>query len=235
MIACRDLQFRYPGESFSFHLPSLEVAERETVAVVGPSGCGKTTLLRLISGILLPQSGDVRAGGEAVNRLGQKARQRFRIRTIGLVFQEFELLDYLTVRDNILLPYRISSALNIDGEARERAGALAEGTGIGAYLKRYPHELSQGERQRVALCRALVTRPKLILADEPTGSLDPDNQERIIALMRQQAAEAGATLVMVTHDHSILEGFDRTVELPKMLIHEPQPDQIPPAREGGVA
>lgn len=195
----------------------FEVAEQESVVIVGPSGCGKTTLLKLLAGILLPFEGNLSVCGENLPELPFAGRQRFRIEKIGLVFQEFELLDYLTVRENVLLPYRISSAIQDRGQARERAEQLLDSTGIGALAERLPGEISQGERQRVALCRALVTQPGLILADEPTGSLDPENQARSVALLREKAAEAGAPLVMVTHDHEVISGFDRVIQLPDLL------------------
>jgi len=217
MIHCEKLVFQYPGESFALRLDSLEVKSAESLAIVGPSGCGKTTLLRLIAGILVPRSGRIQVGDEEVTQLSLPARQQFRISKIGLVFQEFELLDYLTVRDNVLLPFRISDALAFSNDDRERANHLLEKVGIHQHADRVPRELSQGERQRVALCRSLVTQPGLILADEPTGSLDPENQARSVALMRERAADASATLVMVTHDHDILDGFDRVIELPDLL------------------
>lgn len=195
----------------------FEVAEQESVVIVGPSGCGKTTLLKLLAGILLPFEGNLSVCGENLPELPFAGRQRFRIEKIGLVFQEFELLDYLTVRENVLLPYRISSAIQDRGQARERAEQLLDSAGIGALAERLPGEISQGERQRVALCRALVTQPGLILADEPTGSLDPENQARSVALLREKAAEAGAPLVMVTHDHEVISGFDRVIQLPDLL------------------
>lgn len=222
-VRCDNLLFRYPGESFALRLAHFEAQLRETVAIVGPSGCGKTTLLRLISGILLPHGGQVEVAGSMVSAMAFAERQRFRVEKIGLVFQEFELLDYLTVRENVLLPYRISTALTLDDAADRRTAELLERTGIAHLADRLPNELSQGERQRVALCRALVTRPALILADEPTGSLDPDNQARSVALLRGQAAAEGATLIMVTHNPEVLDGFDRTVRLPDLLDRNPDP------------
>ena len=217
IVNCENLRFQYPGESFALRLPTFTADRGESVAIIGPSGCGKTTLLRLISGILLPHEGHVRVGGETVSSGSFSVRQRFRMTNIGLVFQEFELLDYLTARENVLLPYRISDALTLDQGAEDRADDLMSQTGIGALRDRFPDILSQGERQRVALCRAMVTRPSLILADEPTGSLDPENQERSVALLRDQARAANATLIMVTHDPEVLDGFDRVVKLPELL------------------
>ncbi|MEL6677910.1 MAG: ATP-binding cassette domain-containing protein, partial [Pseudomonadota bacterium] len=122
------------------------------------------------------------------------------------------LLDYLSARQNILYPYRITPALTLDGAVRERAQALATACGIGDKLDRHPTALSQGEQQRVAICRALVTQPKLILSDEATGNLDPDSKARILDLLFEQAAEAGAAVLAVTHDHELLPRFERVVD-----------------------
>ena len=216
-IRCRDLEFRYPGDSFSMRVPELTVGEGEAVAVVGPSGCGKTTLLKLLAGILTPEGGEVEVAGSEVSTMGHADCQRFRIQNIGLVFQEFELLDYLTVGENLLLPFRVSNALTLTPDVSERLRELADGVDIGDLLGRYPEEISQGERQRAALCRALVARPKVVLADEPTGSLDPDNQDRTVRLLRDRVTEAGASLLMVTHNHELLDGFERVIELPEIL------------------
>ena len=144
--------------------------------------------------------------------LGDARRRDFRIRTIGFVFQDFELLDYLNVLDNILHPYRITGALRLDAVVRERAEALAERMGIGDKLKRRANDLSQGEKQRVAICRALLPGPRLLLADEATGNLDPRNKARILDLPFDSVEAHGATLLAVTHDHELLPRFDRVVD-----------------------
>lgn len=216
MIRLENIRFRYPNERFELRLPSLEIGESESVAVVGPSGCGKTTLLRLIAAILRPAEGSVRILEREVSSLPEAEARAFRIRNIGLVFQEFELLDYLTAAENILLPYRVTDALELNEETRDLLPRLAERTGIQHLLEAYPRQLSQGERQRVAICRALITGPRLLLADEPTGSLDPANQDRIVTLLSESAAAAGAGLLMVTHDHRLLDHFKRTIDLPEL-------------------
>ena len=147
-----------------------------SAAFIGPSGSGKTTLLHLIAGITLPQSGTIETNGVDLTGLSENARRGFRIKNIGLVFQEFELLEYLTVLDNVLLPYRINPALELTEAVRARAAAVTVDVGIGDKLSRYPRQLSQGERQRVAVCRAVVTEPAVLMADEPTGNLDPHKQ-----------------------------------------------------------
>ncbi|NOQ18734.1 MAG: ATP-binding cassette domain-containing protein, partial [Desulfobacterales bacterium] len=135
-----------------------------------------------------------------------------RVSNIGFVFQDFELLDYLNVFDNVLHPYRITGALKLDKEVRARAMTLTQDMGIGDKLKRNPNDLSHGEKQRVAICRALLPRPKLILADEATGNLDPDNKTLILDLLFSAVADHDATLLAVTHDHELLKRFDRVVD-----------------------
>jgi len=213
VIEVRDLEFAYERSAFRLRVPRLEIAEGETVAVVGVSGSGKTTLLNLVSGVLPVPVGAVSTHGTSLAGLDDPARRRFRLRNIGMVFQEFELLPYLNVMDNILLPYRISPALKLDGGVRDRARALAEGMGLGALLGRGVRRLSQGERQRVAVCRALVTEPPLLLCDEPTGNLDPTNKGHVLDLLLGFSRRRGATLVTVTHDHGILDRFDRTLSM----------------------
>ena len=213
MIEFDDIRFAYPGSAFRLAVRSLRVAAGEKAVLTGPSGSGKTTLLNLAAGIVLPDSGTVRVGGRAVSSQSDRQRRTFRVSDVGLVFQEFELLEYLTVRQNILLPYRINPRLTLTDEVRRRAAALAATTGISETLDRRPGRLSQGERQRVAICRALVTGPSIILADEPTGNLDPATSRTIVELLLAQAHAAGATLMMVTHDHSLLDSFDRTIDI----------------------
>jgi putative ABC transport system ATP-binding protein len=213
MIRLEELAFRYPGGPFRLDVPELAVEAGERVALVGPSGSGKTTLLRLIAGIETPNAGRASANGVEVGALGDAERRRFRLRGIGLVFQEFELLEYLSVLDNVLLPYRLDGSLPGRVEARERSTELARRVGLGDKLGRRPAHLSQGERQRVAVCRALVTRPSLVLADEPTGNLDPRTGGRVLDELIEFATEDGATLVVVTHDHGLLERFDRVVDV----------------------
>ena len=219
MIAIAELRFSYP--EFRLSIPALNVAQGERVAVVGPSGTGKTTLLNLVSGIARPEAGRITVGDVEVSRLGDAERRAFRAQRIGFVFQNFALLDYLTARENILYPYRIAPGLRLDREVRARAEALADAAGIGQKLGRRPGALSQGEQQRVAICRALITRPGLILADEATGNLDPETKGRILDLLFAQAAEVGATVLAVTHDHDLLPRFDRVVDFAAFRAGQP--------------
>lgn len=212
MIAVENLTFRYSATSFRLQVPEFTLRNDERVAIVGPSGSGKTTLLNLIAGILTPQAGRIDVAGTDVAILSDAERRRFRASTIGFVFQDFALLDYLSARQNILYPYRITPALTLTAEARDRAEALATACGIGDKLDRHPTALSQGEQQRVAICRALVTQPKLILSDEATGNLDPDSKARILDLLFEQATAAGAAVLAVTHDHELLPRFERVLD-----------------------
>ncbi|MBT8331159.1 MAG: ATP-binding cassette domain-containing protein, partial [Deltaproteobacteria bacterium] len=163
-------------------------------------------------GIIIPNQGNIRINDTAVDQLNDAQRRQFRITHIGFVFQDFELLDYLNVFDNILHPYRVTKALRLDGPVRQRTRTLAEEMGIGDKLGRRANDLSQGEKQRAAICRALLPQPKLILADEATGNLDPENKTRILDLLFRAGAEHDTTLLAVTHDHELLKRFDSVVD-----------------------
>jgi ABC-type lipoprotein export system ATPase subunit len=212
MINIQKLEFYYQAGEFNLDIPEFRVSGGERVAVIGPSGSGKTTLLNLIAGIITPIKGAVRVDELKIDELNDAGRRDFRITKIGFVFQDFELLDYLNVLDNIFHPYRITSALVLDKSVRKRAAKLADEMGIGDKLKRMANDLSQGEKQRAAICRALLPQPKLLLADEATGNLDPDNKTLILNLLFGAVEEHGATLVAVTHDYELLKRFDRVVD-----------------------
>jgi putative ABC transport system ATP-binding protein len=216
MIALRDLQFAYGGSDFSLQIPTLEVAAGENVALIGASGCGKTTLLNLMAGVLTPDRGEVQVADTVVSALAEGPRRDFRIRRLGMVFQSFELLEYLSVRDNILLPTRIASGLPSAQSLHSRVRQLAERVGIADKLNRYPAQLSQGERQRVAVSRALLLEPELILADEPTGNLDPANKHVVLDLLVDYAAEHQATMITVTHDRELLDRFSRVLDFSEL-------------------
>ena len=212
MIHIDSLIFHYPYGEFRLEIPQFTVVHGEKVAVIGPSGSGKTTLLNLIAGIMTQFRGIVRVQKRQVSELGDRERRNFRITTVGFVFQDFELLDYLDVLDNILHPYRITGALKLDKSVKRRAALLAEEMGIGDKLKRMADDLSHGEKQRAAICRALLPQPELILADEATGNLDPDNKNRIMDLLFRSIEAHEATLLAVTHDHELLNRFDRVID-----------------------
>lgn len=220
MIEFDQVKFQYPRSDFELDIPSLSIENGQKVAVVGPSGCGKTTLLNLMAGISSPRSGKVLVDQNPISSWSDSQRRNFRISNVGLVFQQFELVDYLNVTANILLPYSINSTLTIDSAVQERASELAIAMGLNGKLKRRTHQLSQGEQQRVAICRALITNPKIILADEPTGNLDPKNKQLILDLIFEQAESNRQTLVVVTHDVSILGGFDQTIDFEQFRVAE---------------
>jgi ABC-type lipoprotein export system ATPase subunit len=213
MIEVEDASFAYQVGGFRMHVSKMTVEAGEKVAVVGPSGRGKTTLLHLLAGVLVPYAGRIFVDGTDVSALGTEDRQDYRALRMGMVFQEFELLAYLDVIDNILLPYRISPVLELDAEARERAEALVLEVGLEDKRRRYPQHLSQGERQRIAVSRALVTMPAVILGDEPTGNLDPDNRDHIIDTLWRYSDETKAPMVVVTHDRELLGRFDRVIDI----------------------
>ena len=237
MIAVRDLAFGYAAGGFGLGVPALDAAAGESLALTGPSGCGKTTLIHLLAGILEARAGVLRVAGLDMAALAPADRQDLRALKIGLVFQEFELLEYLDVLDNVLLPYRLTPVLELDGAARERASALLADVGLGDKRHRFPGQLSQGERQRVALCRALVTRPAVVLGDEPTGNLDAANRDHVIDSLLAYGRAHDAAVVVVTHDRELLPRFDRTVDVsrfggPQITQMKPQMTQMKSNEKG---
>lgn len=214
MIELSEVRFRYEAKAssaFELRVEQLVLSAGSRTAIVGPSGSGKTTLLHLIAGILTPSQGRVLVDGQPVGGMPNAKRRRLRLQTMGMVFQDIQLLDYLSVRDNILLPFRLGGGLVLNHDAKARTDALAQRVGLGGKLNRSIDRLSQGERQRVAICRALVAKPKLLLADEPTSALDADTASGTLDLVFELAAETGTTLVVLTHDPSVLDRFDRIV------------------------
>jgi putative ABC transport system ATP-binding protein len=212
MIELSDIHFHYPKSDFKLQIDKLLFEKGSKTAIIGPSGFGKTTLLNLLAGILLPDSGSIRVEDKLVNDLSDKERRNFRIQKIGFVFQDFRLVPYLNILDNILLPFRINNTLKINSDTLEAAQSLSKDLGIAHKLKKHPTKLSHGERQRVAICRALINKPQVILADEPTGNLDPDNKIRIMSILFNYVEQYASTLIAVTHDHNMLKGFGNTVD-----------------------
>ena len=209
MIRISDLDFSYGSERFSFRLDRLEIRTGEKIALIGPSGYGKTTLLRIIAGIVPFQAGsfsiDETNWVEAPERKKvQKRRQDF-----GIVFQDFKLLPYLTVLENILI--------NASDVSRESAYKILEELKIRDKARSYPKQLSQGEQQRVAIARALIKKPKIILADEPTGNLDPETKDRAKSLIFEQCQATKSTLLFITHDMDLLDGFDRVLNCKEFM------------------
>lgn len=217
MIQISNLSYDYGNSGFQLCIDQLNIAAGEKVAVIGPSGSGKTTLLHLISGVKRAQQGKISVDGQELGSLSDYQRRMFRATKIGFVFQDFELIEYLNVAENIRLPYLIHSELKFQDHQEAALEQLTRQTGLSDKRKRFPDQLSQGERQRVAICRALITSPRILLADEPTGSLDPDTAADILQLLLQQATQLGTTLLMVTHDHSLIQQFDRTIDMRTLM------------------
>ncbi len=212
MIQFTNVEFTYPDHTFGLTIQNLSIIDGERVAIVGPSGSGKTTLVKLMSGALIQQRGTIISCDTKLTNLNDRALRQFRLKRIGFVFQEFALLDYLNVRDNILLPCRLG-AEPMSPEARDRAEALARSVGLHRHLDRYPQKLSFGERQRVAICRAIVTSPSIVLADEPTGNLDGTTADEVISILDDCVQQSGATLIVVTHNLELTNRFDRTIDV----------------------
>lgn len=178
---------------------TLQVAVGKSLAIVGPSGCGKSTLLGLLAGLDTPTSGRVFWGSEDISVLDEEARTERRLRDVGFVFQSFQLLPQLTALENVMLPMDLIG----DSSAEEKAIAMLKTVGLESRLQHFPATLSGGEQQRVALARAFVRVPRLLFADEPTGSLDAASGDRVMSLLLDLQSQHGATLIIVTHDDKL--------------------------------
>lgn len=208
LVEIQNLTRSYPGRNGAVRAldgVSLTLHGGDFIAVQGPSGCGKTTLLLAAGGLLQPTSGVVTVAGEEPYAMSAEARAQFRAAHIGFVFQQFHLIPYLSVIENILAPTLARRAV----EGQSRARELAAHFGLEHRLQHVPSELSTGERQRTALARALLNRPKLLLADEPTGNLDRDNAEIVLGYLAEFAAQGGAVL-LVTHDAAAAQRANST-------------------------
>jgi putative ABC transport system ATP-binding protein len=212
LIELSDVTKRYDRDGWpAIADMTLSVAAGEAVAIMGPSGSGKSTLLNLIAGLDRPSSGSVMVAGERIDALSETGVAKFRRRQVGMIFQFFNLLDDLTVADNVALPAQLSGQSR--RAARARTDELLARLGIAAQADAYPARLSGGQRQRVAIARALVNQPALLLADEPTGALDSAAGEQIGQLLRELNA-AGQSLVMVTHNPALASSYaTRTITL----------------------
>ena len=197
------------GELTILHDIDFSLAPQESAAIVGASGSGKSTLLAIIAGLDTPSAGTVRLAGIDLFSMDEDARAEVRAQRVGFVFQSFQLMANLTALENVMLPLELQGR----ADARAEAVAMLRRVGLGERLGHYPKLLSGGEQQRVALARAFVMRPALLLADEPTGSLDFATGEKVIQLMFELNREQGTTLVMVTHDRSIAARCDRQVRI----------------------
>jgi putative ABC transport system ATP-binding protein len=191
------------------HDIDFSLQPQESAAIVGASGSGKSTLLALMAGLDVPSEGTVRLGGTDLFALDEDARAEVRARQLGFVFQSFQLLGNRTALENVMLPLELAG----QPEARAHATEMLRRVGLAERLRHYPKVLSGGEQQRVALARAFVVRPRILLADEPTGSLDFATGETVMALMLELNREAGTTLVLVTHDRAIAQRCDRQLHI----------------------
>lgn len=215
-LALRDVAFAWPGKGgLALHCPELTVAQGETVLLLGASGSGKSTLLSLVCGILTAASGTVSVGGSDLASLRPGQRDRFRGEQIGVIFQQFNLLPYARVADNILLPLRFApNRRNRAGDAMAAAGHLCQALGLpDDVLGTTAGRLSVGQQQRVAVARALIGRPPLIVADEPTSALDAATQDSFLQVLFDQAAQARSALLMVSHDDRLGARFDRVIQI----------------------
>ncbi|GIF44147.1 ABC transporter ATP-binding protein [Actinoplanes xinjiangensis] len=211
MIELRDVTRRYGDGPPALRDVSLTIAAGEAVAILGPSGSGKSTLLNLVAGLDAPSAGSVSVAGVRVDTLSEAGSARYRRATIGMVFQFFNLLDDLTVADNVMLPAQLAGMSR--GAAERRAAELLGTLGVDRHATAYPGRLSGGERQRVAVARALMNRPALLLADEPTGALDSASGEDVQRLLADLHAD-GQTIILVTHDTALANACaTRTVRL----------------------
>ena len=216
-LAIHNLAFRYAGRTI-FDDFGFDMAAGEQSLLIGASGSGKSTLVNLICGLLTPDAGSITIGGERMTGIGPGSRDDLRRRRIGLVFQTLKLVSALDLTANLRLAQRLSG----HGTEQERVAMLIDRLGLGHRAHARPRELSQGEAQRAAIARALIGRPDLIIADEPTSALDHDNMQKVAALLRECAQEAGASLLIVTHDDRLRDHF-------------PSVRQIGPSRQTEVA
>jgi len=223
LIELNQLGFAWPGQPPLLDIPTFRLERGESVFLKGPSGSGKTTLLGLLGGVQKPDRGSVRVLGQELTELSFAARDRFRVEHTGYIFQQFNLLPFLSVRENVELPCRFSR-LRAE-RARQRHGSVDQaathllahlGLGDAQLLERRADSLSIGQQQRVAAARALIGQPELVIADEPTSALDTDAREAFIRLLFAECREAGASLLFVSHDQSLAPLFDRHLSLSEL-------------------
>ena len=213
ILQISDLHFQYPASDFKIEVSDIKIAQGSKIAISGKSGSGKTTLIHLISGILKPQSGEILFFDKSITDMNDNYIRKHRISNIGFIFQEFELLDYLNVMDNLILPYKINKSLSLDEEIKDKAKEIANRIGIGNKLDQHPKQLSGGERQRLAIARALITSPPLIIADEPTGNLDDKTSNIVMDEITDQVSYTNSTLIMISHNNELISSFDEIIDI----------------------
>lgn len=218
LISLKDIEFRYPSlPNPTLRISSLQIASEEKIFLFGPSGSGKTTLLEILAGVLVPQKGSVEVLGKDLVKMSAAERDSFRAAHLGYVFQSFNLIPYLSVTENISLPLFLSSKradkVKRKKSVDEQIQHLADRLGIADLLTRPVTELSIGQQQRVAVARALLGEPELILADEPTSALDYDHREKFISLLFDVCKETKTSVVFVSHDRTLEKLFSRSVSL----------------------
>ena len=208
MIISKNLKFSYSSKKH-FNFPDIHCDDKETLLILGQSGKGKTTLLHLLALLLQPESGQIHIAGNEITSLSSSRITQIRAKNIGIIFQRAHFTGSLSVMDNILLPNYFSG----QKQDKEKAQYLAEELGFADHLAKKTNQLSQGEQQRVSIARALMNNPNVILADEPTSSLDDNNCQKVIELLKKQSALIGASLVVVTHDQRLKDEFSNQVFL----------------------
>ena len=223
IIKIDSVRFYWSKKSnFKIFVPNLEIKKGEKVLLLGESGSGKTTLLSLMCGFLNPLSGNISINGNTINQLSSKTRDEYRADNIGIIFQQFNLLPYANVVDNVLLPLYFSKVRsNNVSNKKEKVIELFKQLRLPDDITQFrASSLSMGQQQRVAVARALIGNPSLIIADEPTSSLDADAQKIFLNLMFEQISENNSTLLMVSHDKSLSNQFDRLIDINEILIRE---------------
>lgn len=216
LVDINGLRFAWKGREELLHIPRFHLDSGEKMFLHGPSGTGKSTLLALLAGVLLPSAGTILLDGKDVSHMGAAKRDAWRADHLGFVFQQFNLLPWLSVMDNVLVPLRFSPARRqrLKADAVDEASRLLQDLKLPSSLWKQPAStLSIGQQQRVAVARALIGRPPLLIADEPTSALDADTQHAFLRLMFSECAQHGSAVLFVSHDMRLSEGFDRMVAL----------------------
>ena len=217
-IEIKNLEFSYSGQKPVLQIPALKIEPGEIIFLYGPSGTGKSTLLEILAGVLKADTGDVLIAGQNLTKLSPQELDSYRAENVGYIFQSFNLIPYLSVTENILLP----SLFKPQAELQNQLSHLLDALGLTGFSEKKVSELSVGQQQRVAVARALIKKPNLILADEPTSALDYDHREKFLKLLFNLCRERKTTVVFVSHDLSMQKMFDRSLslaEINKVSVH----------------